>query len=66
MHNSETHFANERYFSLPRYKIYYTSLPYDLAHRGTTILIKETIEHYQLLKYDQDTIQVTSIEVKEF
>jgi len=48
MHKSETHFKNKIYFSTPRYKIYYTSLPDDTAHGGTMILIKETIEHYEL------------------
>jgi hypothetical protein len=30
------------------------------------ILIKETIEHYELLKYGEDSIQAKSIKVKGF
>jgi hypothetical protein len=53
MHNSETHFTNKIYFSITRYKIYYTNLPDDTAYEGSTILIKETIEHCEFLMYDQ-------------
>jgi len=28
--------------------------------------MKETIEHYELLKYEEDSIQATSIKVKDF
>jgi len=30
------------------------------------MLIKETIENYELLKYEEDSIQTTSIKVKGF
>jgi len=63
---SETHFTTKYYFSIPRYKLYYTNHPDSTAHRGTAILIKETIEHYELLKYKEDSIQATSIKVKGF
>jgi len=33
---------------------------------GTVILIKDTIEHNELLKYEEDSIQATSIKVKGF
>jgi len=36
------------------------------VHRSTAILIKETIEHYELLKYEEDSIQAMSIKVKGF
>jgi exonuclease III len=63
---SETHFTTKNYFSLPRYKLYYTNHPDVTAHRGTAILKKEMIEHYELLKYEEDSIQATSIKVKGF
>jgi hypothetical protein len=62
---SETHFTIKNRFSIPRYKLYYTNHPDDTAHEVTAILIKETIEHYELLKYE-DSIQATSIKVKGF
>jgi exonuclease III len=63
---SETHFTNKNHFSIPRYNLYYTNHPDVTAHGGTAILIKETIEHYKLLKYEDDSIQATSIKVKGF
>jgi alpha/beta superfamily hydrolase len=36
------------------------------VHGGTAILIKETIEHYEQMKYEEDSIQATSIKVKGF
>ena len=63
---SETHFTTKNYFSIPRYTVYYTNHPDGTAHGGTAILIKETIEHYELLKYEEDSIQATSVKVKGF
>ena len=63
---SEIHFTTKNYFSIPRYKLYYTNHPDGTDHGGTAILRKETIEHYELLKYEEDSIQATSIKVKEF
>jgi exonuclease III len=62
----ETHFTTKKYFSTPRYKLYYTSHPDGTAHGGTAILIKETTEHNELLKYEEDSIQDKSIKVKGF
>jgi len=50
---SETYFTNNNYFSMPRYKLYYTNHPGDTAHGGAAILIKETFEHYELLKCEE-------------
>jgi hypothetical protein len=63
---SETHFTTKNYFRIPRYKLYYTNLPDGTAHGGTAILIKETIEHYKLLQYEEESIQATSIPVNGF
>jgi hypothetical protein len=46
---SETHFTTKNYIRIPRYKVYYSDHPDGTAHGGTAILIKETIEHYELL-----------------
>ena len=37
---SETHFTTKNYFSIPRYKLYYTSHPDGTAYGGTAVLIK--------------------------
>jgi exonuclease III len=54
----KTHFTTKNYFSISRYKLYYTNHD-GTAHGSTAILIKETIEHYELLKYEEDSIQAT-------
>jgi len=51
---------------MPRYTLYYTSHTDGTAHGGTVTLIKETIEHYEFLKHEEDSIQATSIKVKGF
>jgi len=40
--------------------------PRRTAHGGTAILIKESIQHYELLKYEEESIQATSIKVVGF
>ena len=49
---NETHFATKNYFSTPRYTLYYTNHPDGTAHEITATLMKEKIEHYELLKYE--------------
>ena len=63
---SEIHFTTKNYLSTPRYRLYYINHPDGTAHGGTAILIKETIEQYELLKYEEDSIQATPIKVKGF
>ena len=64
--HSETHFTTKSYFSIPRYKLCYTNYPDGTVHGGTAIFIKETIVYYELLKYEEDFNQATSIKVKGF
>jgi hypothetical protein len=49
-----------------RYKLCYTNRPDGTAHGVTAILITETIENYELLKYEEDFVQATLIKVKGF
>jgi len=58
---SETHFT-----TIPRDKLYYTNNPNGTAHGDAAILINGTIEHNELLKCEEDSIQATSIKVKGF
>jgi exonuclease III len=44
--------------------LYHTTHRDGTAHAGTAILINETMENYELLKYEECSIQATSIKVK--
>ena len=46
---------------MPRYKLYYTDHPGGTVHGGTAIPIKETIEHYGLLKCKEESIPARSV-----
>jgi exonuclease III len=63
---SETHFTTKNYFRIPRYKLYYSNHPDGTAHGGTATLIKETTGHYELLQYEEESSQATSIQVNGF
>ena len=43
-----------------------TTHPDGTAHGGIAILIKVSIQHYKLLKYEEESIQATSIKVRGF
>ena len=58
------HILQTKITLVPINKLYYTNHPDDTAHGGTMVSIKETIEHYELLKGEEDSIQATSIKVK--
>ena len=60
---SETHFTNKGYFPIPNYKCYSTHHPDDTAHGGTAILIKKSILHHELEKYENSFLQTTSINI---
>jgi hypothetical protein len=61
---SETHFTAESYIKIPSYRVYNTNHPDGTAHGGTVILIKHTVDHYQLQKYEENHLQATSIKVR--
>ena len=61
---SETHLTEKPYLKIPGYKIYHTNYSDNTAHAVTAILIKSTITHHQLHKYEKDYLQATSIRVK--
>jgi hypothetical protein len=61
--NSETHFTAEKYIKIPNYRVYHTNHPDGTAHGSTAILIKHTIDDYQLQKYEENHLQATSIKV---
>jgi hypothetical protein len=63
---SETHFTDKNYFLIPKYKICHTTHPDGTAHGNTAILLKEPIQHYELLKCEEESIQATSTKVVGF
>jgi len=63
---SETHYTKKSYFKMPQYTIYETNHPDGTAHGGTAIIIKNSIKHYELPKFEQAHIQATSIMVDDW
>jgi exonuclease III len=61
---SETHFTAKSFLKIPGYKLYHTNHPDNTAHAGSAILIKNTIDNYQLNGYAKDYLQATSVRVK--
>ena len=62
---SETHFTSKSYFSIPGYNCYHSLHPDDRAHAGTAIIIKKSICHHELEKWEKDYIQATSISITD-
>lgn len=60
---SETHFTEKTYFKIPNYVTYSTNHPDGTAHGGTAVIIKSTIQHYALPKYQKNLLQSTAIKV---
>lgn len=63
---SETHFTSRNFMRIPRYDIYDTKHPSGRAHGGTAIIIKRSIKHHELQKYDKDYLQATSIVIEDW
>jgi exonuclease III len=63
---SETKFTTNTHFRIPQYNTYYTNHPDGTAHAGTAILVKQTIQHYELSQYAPELLQATSICVRTF
>lgn len=62
---SEAHFTTRSYLKIPEYVIYHTQYPDGTAHGGTAIIVKRTITHHELSKYEEDYLQATSIQVEK-
>lgn len=63
---SETHFANKNYFKIHNYSMYHTPHPSDRARGGVAIIIRNSIKHYEEVKYQEEHIQATTIVIKEW
>lgn len=51
---SESHFTDEKYLQISKYKVYYTKHPDDKAHDGTVITKRETSKHNKNEKVDEN------------
>ncbi|KAJ8725184.1 hypothetical protein PYW07_016142 [Mythimna separata] len=62
---AETHFTKNSQIYIKNYNIYTTNHPDGTAHGGTAVLIKSTIDHYELPSYTTEHIQATSIQIQD-
>lgn len=63
---SETHFTHRSYPKLQNYIVYHTNHPSGAAHGGTAIIIKKSIKHFEIPKYEHDFLQATSLVVEDW
>lgn len=63
---SETHFTDRSHFKIPNYTLYFTNHPDNTAHGGSAVLIKSSIKHHELPKFQTDYLQATSIVVEDW
>jgi exonuclease III len=63
---SETHFTNKNYLGIPNYAIYTTQHPEGKAQSGTAVIIKNSIKHHELNKYEKQHLQATSIALEDW
>ena len=62
---SETHFTCKSYLKIRGYNTYETKHRDGTAHGGTAISIKNTIKHHELIIFQKDYIQATSIAIED-
>lgn len=61
---SETHLTDKSHIQIRNYNIYTTNHPDGTAHGGTAILIRSSIEHYELPQFKTEHIQATSVNIQ--
>ena len=61
---SETHFTRSSYVSIRGYTCYHTTHPSDRPRGGSTIFIRQNIDHHEDLKIEEESMQVTTVTVK--
>lgn len=61
---SEAHFTNQNYLKIQGYQLYYTNYPHNKARSGSAVIVKESINQYELAKYETEQIQATSIRIR--
>jgi exonuclease III len=61
---SETHFTKQSFINFRGYKVYHTIHPANPAKGGSAVITKETIHHYEQIKYETEGIQATAVCIK--
>jgi exonuclease III len=61
---SESHFTNLTVFKIPHFNVYNTPHPDGTALGGTTLIIRQSLSHYELPSYQTNKIQATIVEIK--
>jgi len=51
---SETYFTNNHYCRIPGNTVYQTMHPDGKAHRGTVLIIRSDIKHYEIGKFQRE------------
>lgn len=61
---SETHFTKQSFIKFTGYKVYHALHPNNSAKAGSAIIIKENINHYELIKLEDQEMQVVGVSIK--
>ena len=61
---SETHFTKLSYVKIKGYNAYHAIHPLDKSRGGSSILIKDTIKHHEILKIETLSMQVMAIQTQ--
>jgi hypothetical protein len=62
---SETRFTDRSYVRIFGYTVHHTNHPSGNAQGGTAVIIKNSIKHAEMEKYDKDYLQATTILINE-
>lgn len=58
---SETHFSDRSYFRIPNYNLYCTNHPNGRARGGAAVLVKSSLQHYELVRTQLNYLQASSV-----
>jgi exonuclease III len=61
---SETHIFNKKLFEIKGYCSYWSTHPSDRANRGTTLLIKQNIQHFLQQEIRETFIQTNNVTIQ--
>jgi len=58
---SETHFTSRTVFKFPHYTKYHTIHPDNNAHGGAAIILRSSLQHYELLPHQTNAIHAATV-----
>lgn len=61
---SETHFTNQSFIKFRNFTTYHTFHPVNTAKGGSAVIIRNSIQHHEALKYITEEIQATAVNIK--